>query len=136
MSARWECKLTRCWWLCVSGEDKSSDITHPLPTHIPFLAQIDMQEARGVVHRGSQERRKLALQLAVGALVAGGDGATAVPYSSVGPTMSQDFLVVLNNMESGFPRATAIRNNVLPNMVEMVKTFQDEAMKVSQWRDD
>ena len=93
------------------------------------LRQIDMKEAHGVVERGSQDRRKRALLLAVGALVAGGNGATSVPYSSIGPTMSNDFLVVMSNMESGFPGATAIRTSVLPNMVEMVKTFQDEAMK-------
>jgi len=90
--------------------------------------QLDLFES-GVMWDSTAERQALAMQLCVGALVAGGEGAKAIPYSRLQGTLSADLLEVQRAMRSGFPGSTAIRTAILPKMVTLVKEWQDSEIK-------
>ena len=82
--------------------------------------QLNLIES-GLVIRSTAEHQASALTLATAALVAGGGGACALPYTTIHKTLSSEMLAVLAAMKSGFCGATKTREKLLPRIVTTLK---------------
>lgn len=90
---------------------------------------MDIHEAGGIEFVSVADRRADALVMCTAALVAGGGGAHAQPYTTISKTLSKDFLTVLGDMRSGFPSSWTIRETVIPEMLERLMAHNIELLK-------
>jgi len=82
--------------------------------------QLDLREA-GLEFRSTEERRVDALTIATGALIAGGGGAAALPYSTIRRTMSPELRTVMDGMRDGFSNPKKTRDFTMPRVVGKLK---------------
>jgi len=82
--------------------------------------QMDLREA-GFEFKSTEQSRMDALMVATGALIAGGGGAAALPYSSIRKTFSPDVRTVMDGMRDGFPDPKKMREKVMPRVVSTLK---------------
>lgn len=75
----------------------------------------------GIKRKSAASTTLYARALAMASIVAGGDGSAGVPYTSIPALFSQALMKLFEIMRSGVPGTTTIRDEDMPNGVQLVK---------------
>jgi hypothetical protein len=95
--------------------------------------QTDLLEA-GLQFMSTAESQGEAHKWASAALVAGGGGAAALPYTSIQKTLSPEMFIVMGAMRSGFCGPTKMREKLLPSIVDRLKLEHKKMlMGIENW---
>ena len=89
-------------------------------THTKKAQQVELTEA-GLAKPVTAAVMTMGRQLAVGSLVAGGDGAAGVPPTAIPALLNGDFLKILESLPGGMPCATTISNVDIPAVFSLVQ---------------